>query len=153
MEKKILLFLALLIFSFHYCANSILIYKSELKEVKVNTRLVNKTFDNKVYTIKVSVGENFLGKITSVNLEVMNDNDNKLYNTLSSNKEKMNEKIKNFISSINSPKGIGMTDSISPTSSTGSCLSTCNKKWDCYNQPTNAGVLLCASDCIIECAS
>lgn len=153
MEKKVLLFLALLIFSFHYCTNSILIYKTELKEAKVNTRLINKTFDNKVYTIKVSVGENFLGKITSVNLEIMNDYDNKLYNILLSNKEKLNEKFKIFISSINSIKGVGTTTSISPVSSTGSCLSTCNKKWDCYNQPSNAGVLLCASDCIIECTS
>lgn len=121
MKKTFFLFLALFAFSFYYCGDKIEVYKSELKEVKVNTKIIKKIFDNKEYDVKISIGESFLGKVTSVSIEVLNDNASEYQKRLHINSEKINAKIKNFISSTNS---IGISDSIGPTN----CVSTCTKK-------------------------
>ena len=44
--KKLFLFLTLLIFSFHYCNDNILIYKNDLKEIKINTVVIQKKYND-----------------------------------------------------------------------------------------------------------
>lgn len=125
-----------------------LLYKNDLKEVNIRTKTIKKVFENKTYDIQLSVGETFLGDVTSVSIEILDTETSKLYNVLLLNKKTISENIEKLISGISPSIGRGI-----PVNPVGNCLSTCNKTWNCYGQPTTAGTLLCASDCIIECSS
>ena len=89
--KKLFLFLTLLIFSFHYCNDNILIYKNDLKEIKINTVVIQKKYNDKVYDLKVSVGEDFLGKVTSFSIEILG-NDSSFENVIINSREKIKYK-------------------------------------------------------------
>lgn len=147
MKKQFFLFLALLAFSLHYCNDNNVFYKNDLKEVKINTVIIKKRFNNKIYDLKVSVGESFLGKVSSFSIEVLG-NDNSLEKVLLANKKNITKNIKTIISVKNSANG-GAAPLVF---STGNCVSNCTKTWDCYDQPTETGTALCALDCILECS-
>ncbi|MBW8522222.1 hypothetical protein K0U91_07035 [Chryseobacterium chendengshani] len=147
MKKQFFLFVALLAFSFHYCNDNILFYKNDLKETKINTIIIQKKYNEKVYDLKVSIGENFLGKITSFSVEVLG-NDNSLEKILLFNKENIKKNIITIISNKNSARG----GSIGPVSTVGNCISNCTGTWHCYDQPTETGTALCALDCVLECS-
>ncbi len=147
MKKQFFLFLALLVFSFHYCGDNLLIYKNELKEIKINTVIIQKKYNDKVYDLKVSVGEGFLGKLTSFSVEVLGNHKN-IEKILFSNKENIEANLLQIISSANSLRG----GASGPVLSTGNCVSNCTAKWDCYNKPTEVGTALCALDCALECS-
>jgi hypothetical protein len=143
MKKQFFLFLALLIFSFSYCNDNVLIYKNDLKEVKIHTVIIQKKYNNKIYDLKVSVGEGFLGKVTSFSVEVLG-NDSSFEKLILNNREKIKTNLLNIITNSNSSK-------VGPTSTLGNSVSTCTKKWDCYNKPTETGTALCTLDCALEC--
>jgi hypothetical protein len=145
--KKLFLFLALLIFSFHYCNDNILIYKNDLKEIKVNTVVIQKKYNDKIYDLKVSVGENFLGKVTSFSIEVLG-NDSSFENVIINSREKIKINLLKIISDSNSSK---YAPSIGPVVTVGNCYSNCTKKWGCYDKPTETGTALCTLDCALEC--
>lgn len=145
MKKQLFLFFALLIFSFHYCNDKIQIYKNELKEIKSNTVFIQKKYNDKVYNLKVSIGEGILGKVSSFSIEVM-DGDNDFEKYIVANKEKIKTNLLNIISKAFFKEYIG-----SPVPTTGGCYSTCTKKWECYDKPTEAGTAMCALDCALEC--
>jgi len=147
MKKHFFLFLALLTFSFHYCNDNNLFYKNDLKELKINTVVIKKRFNNKIYDLKVSVGESYLGKISSFSIEVLG-NDTALEKVLLADKERLNENIKNFISFSDSARG----GAVGPVFSTGNCISTCTGTWHCSDKATETGALLCALDCVLECS-
>ncbi|MGO4710086.1 hypothetical protein AB4Y90_13405 [Chryseobacterium sp. 2TAF14] len=133
----------MLVFSFHYCNDNISIYKNDLKELKVNTVIIQKKYNNKIYDLKVSVGESFLGKISSLSIEVLG-NDRSLEKVISINKEKIKANLLKIISAKGGPQ--------KPVLSLGGCFSNCTAKWDCYNKPTEAGTALCTLDCALECS-
>ncbi len=146
--KKLFLFLTLLIFSFHYCNDNILIYKNDLKEIKINTVVIQKKYNDKVYDLKVSVGEDFLGKVTSFSIEILG-NDSSFENVIINSREKIKTNLLKIISDSNSSRlspGIG-----GPAISVGTCFSNCTKAYSCYDKPTEAGVALCTLDCALEC--
>ena len=146
--KKLFLFLALLIFSFHYCNDNIIIYKNDLKEIKINTVVIQKKYNDKAYDLKVSVGEDLLGKVSSFSIEILGD-DSSFENVIINNREKIKTNLLQIISDSNSFKyGPGMSG---PVSNTVSCYSTCTKTYSCYDKPTDAGVALCTLDCALEC--
>ncbi|MCU7617406.1 hypothetical protein NZ698_09365 [Chryseobacterium sp. PBS4-4] len=147
MKKQFFLFLALLAFSFHYCNDNNLFYKNDLKEVKMNTVIIKKRLNNKIYDLKVSVGESFLGKVSSLSIEVLG-NDNTLEKVLLADKDKINKNIANIVSISNSARG----GAVGPVLTIGSCFSTCSSTWHCSDKPTETGVLLCSLDCVLECA-
>lgn len=144
MKKQFFLFLALLIFSFSYCNDNVLIYKNDLKEVKINTVVIQKKYNDKIYDLKVSVGEDFLGKVTSFSIEVLG-NDSSVEKLILNNREKIKTNLLKIISNSNSSK-------IGPVLTIGNCVSNCTKTWNCYDQPTQTGTALCALDCALECA-
>lgn len=146
--KKLFLFLAFLIFSFHYCNDNIIIYKNDLKEIKISTVLIQKKYNDKVYDLKVSVGEDLLGKVSSFSIEILGD-DSSFENVIINSREKIKTNLLKIISDSNSLKygpGIG-----GPVVSIGSCYSNCTKTYSCYDKPTDAGVALCTLDCALEC--
>jgi len=147
MKKQFFLFLALLAFSFHYCNDNNLFYKNDLKEIKINTVVIKKKYNNKIYDLKVSVGESFFGKVSSLSIEVLG-NDTTLEKVLLADKDRINENIKNIISLSNSARG----GKSGPVLTTGNCISKCTATWHCYDQPTEAGTALCALDCVLECS-
>lgn len=144
MKKQFFLFLALLIFSFSYCNDNVLIYKNDLKEVKINTVVIQKKYNDKIYDLKVSVGEDFLGKVTFFSIEVLG-NDSSVEKLILNNREKIKTNLLKIISNSNSSK-------IGPVLTIGNCVSNCTKTWNCYDQPTQTGTALCALDCALECA-
>jgi len=147
MKKQFFLFLALLAFSFHYCNDNNLFYKNDLKEVKINTVVIKKRFNNKIYDLKVSVGESFLGKVSSFSVEVLG-NDTTLEKVLLANKEN----IKNNIVAITSMKSSAKGGKGNGMFTVGNCTSNCTSKWHCSDKPTESGALLCALDCVLECS-
>ncbi|KUJ57662.1 hypothetical protein [Chryseobacterium aquaticum] len=147
MKKQFFLFLALLAFSFHYCNDNNLFYKNDLKEIKINTVVIKKRFNNKIYDLKVSVGESYLGKVSSFSIEVLG-NDTTLEKVLLADKNRINENIKNILSISNSARG----GAVGPVLSTGNCISKCTSTWHCSDKPTETGALLCALDCALECS-
>lgn len=147
MKKQFFLFLALLAFSFHYCNDNNLFYKNDLKEVKVNTVVIQKKYNEKVYDLKVSVGESFLGKISSFSVEVLGS-DNSLEKVLLANKENIKKNITTIISIKSSPRG----GAIGAVFTVGNCVSNCTGKWNCSDKPTETGALLCSLDCVLECS-
>lgn len=151
MKKQFFLFLAMLAFSFHYCNDNILIYKNDLKELKVNTVIIQKKYNDKIYDLKVYVGEGFLGKVSSFSIEVLG-NDTSLEKVISINKEKIKANLLRIISISNSAKG-GPQKPVTSIGGTGfgNCLGACTALWDCYNKPTEAGTSLCTLDCALEC--
>ena len=146
MKKQFFLFLALLVFSFHYCGDNLLIYKNELKEIKINTVIIQKKYNHKVYDLKVSVGEGFLGKVTSFSVEVLGD-DQSFEKILSANKENIKTNLLQIISSVSSGRG----GKGSGVFTVGNCVSVCTQKWHCSDKPTETGALLCGLDCALEC--
>lgn len=146
MKKQFFLFLALLAFSFYYCNDNNLFYKNDLKEVKVNTILIKKKYNNKIYDLKVSVGESFLGKVSSFSIEVLG-NDNTLEKALLADKENIKNNLLRIISSVSSVGG-GKNSSVFTV---GNCTSNCTIKWHCSDKPIEVGTLLCALDCALEC--
>lgn len=141
----------MLAFSFHYCNDNILIYKNDLKELKVNTVIIQKKYNDKIYDLKVSVGEGFLGKVSSFSIEVLG-NDSSLEKVISINKEKIKANLLKIILFSNSAKG-GPQKPVTNIGGVGfgSCLGACTTLWDCYNKPTEAGTALCTLDCTLEC--
>jgi len=147
MKKHFFLFLALLTFSFHYCNDNNLFYKNELKEVKTNTVVIKKRFNNKIYDLKVSIGESYLGKVSSLSIEVIG-NDSGFEKALLADKEKINQNIKNIISLSDSSRG----GAVGPVNGVGTCITKCNGTYHCSDKPTQTGALLCALDCALECS-
>lgn len=147
MKKHFFLFLALLTFSFSYCNYNIIIYKNDLKEVKINTVIIQKKYNDKIYDMKVSMGESFLGKVTSFSIEVLG-NDSSFENVIVNNREKIKTNLLQIITNSN-PLQRG---AIGPVLTVGNCVSNCTKTWHCYDQPTQTGTALCALDCVLECA-
>jgi len=147
MTKQFFLFLALLVFSFSYCNDNILIYKNDLKEVKINTVVIQKKYNDKIYDLKISVGEGFLGKVASFSIEVL-DNDSEFKNLIVNNREKIKSNLLEIITNSNSLQ----RSAIGPVLTVGNCVSNCTKTWQCYDQPTQTGTALCALDCVLECA-
>ncbi|KQT21638.1 hypothetical protein ASG22_15910 [Chryseobacterium sp. Leaf405] len=145
--KKLFLFLTLLIFSFHYSNNNVLIYKNDLKEVKTHTVIIHKKYNDKIYDLKISVGEGFLGKVTSFSIEVL-DNGSEFKNLIVNNREKIKSNLLEIITNSNSLQ----RSAIGPVLTVGNCVSNCTKTWQCYDQPTQTGTALCALDCVLECA-
>ena len=147
MKKQFFLLLAMLVFSFYYCNDNISIYKNDLKELKVNTVVIKKKYNGKTYDLKVSLGESFLGKVSSFSIEVLG-NDRSLEKVISTNKERIKANLLRIISAKGGPEkpvtslgGIGFSN----------CLGACTALWDCYNKPTEAGTALCTLDCTLEC--
>ncbi len=147
MKKQFFLFFALLSFSFHYCNDNNIFYNNDLKEIKTNTVIIQKEYNSKVYDLKVTVGESFLGKLSSLSIEVLG-NDKSLEKVLLANKEKIRKNIQDIISNSNSLKSLA----VGPVSTVGNCLSRCTSTWHCYDKPTEAGTALCALDCALECS-
>ncbi|MEA1847327.1 MULTISPECIES: hypothetical protein [unclassified Chryseobacterium] len=147
MKKQFFLFIALLAFSFYYCNDNNLFYKNDLKEIKTNIVIVQKEYNNKVYDLRVTVGESFLGKLSSLSIEVLG-NDKSLEKALLANREKINQNIKNIISNLNTVR----TLAAGPVSTVGNCVSRCTATWHCYDKPTETGTALCALDCALECS-
>lgn len=147
MKKQFFLFFALLAFSFHYCNDNNVFYNNDLKEIKTNTVIIQKEYNSKVYDLKVTVGESFLGKLSSLSIEVLG-NDKSLEKALLANKEKIRKNIQDIISNSSSFRSLA----VGPVSTVGSCLSRCTSTWHCYDKPTEAGTALCALDCALECS-
>lgn len=148
MKNKILLLLILMVSCLSYANDNVIsVYKNnDLKETNVKSKMFSKVVNDKVYNIKLIIGETFLGDVASVSLEVVDDEDSIMYNYLSSSKEEITKSIEAILISLKSKLlKPGPTDN-------GWCILGCNDKWNCYDKETNAGILLCIGDCVIECA-
>ena len=148
MKNKLLLLLALMMFTFSYCHEKISVYKTDLQELKINSTIFEKKYNGKTYTIKCEVKEAFLGEISEITYQIIEGPDYEYDNLINENKTKIN-KIFTLLSKIvkaNPPSG---TEPIAGLEAL-SCFGTCVKCW-CFNTSTTAGAALCYGDCVLEC--
>lgn len=87
MKTNFLLLIAIFLFSFSYASSRIELYKNNGSEVNKVARTVQKIYNNISYTVKVEIGSDVNGQITSYSLELSDENSD-YYKALIQNKIK-----------------------------------------------------------------
>lgn len=146
--KNFTLLVVLFISTFFYANQKVEVYRNNnINEIKFDKKPLSIYHNNEKLETIIVVGSDFEGKITSISIETEN-------NTISLEKvfnlNEMQTGIKKVVEYIsgkfinNTPNGIGEPAALK-------CARDCNKTYDCYNKPTEAGAFLCLQDCFIEC--
>lgn len=146
MAKKIITSFILLFSLYFYANGRVSIYEnSEHHEVKTTEKIINTTIDGQEMTVLLKIGEDKDGKVTSVTLEELHQKAN-AEKLIQSKRAHLNKKIVTMFSEFKN------ATLLAPLNVQPSCYSTCAKKYGCFDKATEAGVLLCAADCLIECS-
>ena len=147
MKNKLLLLLALMMFTFSYCHEKISVYKTDLKELKTKTTIFQKKFNGKIYKVKCEIGEAYLGNIAEITYQIIEGPDYDLDIYINKNKVEINKFYTTLTKNVKAlpPNSEIETPALDALTTFGECV----KKW-CSKATTTSGAALCYADCALE---